>query len=180
MSISAWNPIRWGLVLCVATILFSFVLGASMGANENFFRNDFKQTIKANAAKVYGNDKVKMDRADERAWTYVKRAHMHAAGVGPIGIVLLAPLPFLGIPARLQGLIAVGYGLGAFFYPMSWLIAGYRIPALGSTGAAKESIAWLAQPAVGLLILAAIVMLALYIRWGVKGTATPGAERQTH
>ena len=56
MSIAAWNPIRLGLVLCVTTILFSFVLGAWMGANENFFRNDFKQMVKANAAKVYGND----------------------------------------------------------------------------------------------------------------------------
>ena len=112
-----------------------------------------------------------MDRADERAWTYTKRAHMHAAGLGPIGIFLLAPLPFLGISARMQCLLAGGYGLGALFYPMSWLIAGYRIPVLGNTGAAKESIAWLAQPAVGLLILAAAVIFALYVRWGVRGSA---------
>jgi len=169
MSIAAWNPIRWGLALCVATILFAFVLGTWMGANENFFKDDYKQTVKANAAKVFGNDKVKMERAEERAWTYTKRAHMHAAGLGPIGIVLLAPLPFLGIAARTQGLVAMGYGVGALLYPLGWLIAGYRIPVLGTTGSAKESIAWLVQPAIGLLVLAAVVIFSLYVRWGVKG-----------
>jgi hypothetical protein len=172
MSIAAWNPVRWGLVLCVATILFSFVMGAWMGADEGFFKNDFKQTVKANAVKVFGNDKAKMDRAEERAWTYTKRSHMHAAGVGPIGLVLLAPLPFLNVSARMQSLIALGYGLGSFCYPLTWLIAGYRIPVLGTTGAAKASIAWLAEPAVGLLLLSTAMIFGLYVRWGIKGTSS--------
>ncbi len=172
MSIAAWNPVRWGLALCVATILFSFVLGAWMGANEGFFKNDFKQTVKVNAEKVYGNDKAKMARAEERAWTYTKRAHMHAAGVGPIGLVLLAPLPFLAISARLQGMIALGYGLGAFGYPLGWLIAGYRIPALGTTGAAKASIAWLAEPAVGLLVVSTAIIFGLFVRWALRGATS--------
>ena len=172
MSIAAWNPVRWGLAFCVATILFSFVLGAWMGANEGFFKNDFKQTVKANAQTVFGNDKAKMDRAEERAWTYTKRAHMHAAGLGPIGLVLLAPLPFLSISGRFQSLIALAYGLGAFCYPLGWLIAGYRIPVLGTTGAAKNSIAWLAEPAVGLLVLSTAVIFGLFVRWALQGTTS--------
>jgi hypothetical protein len=172
MSVALWNPIRWGLVLCVATILFSFVLGAWMGGNEAYFKDDFKQTVKANAAKVYGNDKAKMDRAEERAWTYTKRAHMHAAGLGPIGIALLFTLPFLGISARLQSLISIGYGLGAFFYPLCWLISGYRIPVLGSTGAAKESVAWLVYPSTGLLLLTTAIILVLLVRWGIQGSSS--------
>ena len=173
MSIAAWNPIRWGIVLCVTTILFSFVLGAWMGANENFFRNDFKKMVNANAAKVYGNDRMRMFRAEERAWTYVKRAHMHAAGVGPIGLVLLLPLPLLRISARIQSAIAMVYGLGAVLYPLSWLIAGYSIPVLGTTEAAKAAIAWLSEPAVGSLVLSSAVMLALYIRWGTRIVSAP-------
>lgn len=175
MSVVAWNPVRWGLALCVATILFSFSMGAWMGADEGFFKNDFKQTVKANATKVYGNDKAKMDRAEERAWTYTKRAHMHAAGVGPIGLVLLAFLPILNISARFQSVIAWGYGLGAFFYPITWLIAGYRIPPLGSTGAAKASIAWLAEPAVGLLVLSTTLIFGLFVRWGIQSVSKPNS-----
>ena len=164
-----WNPIRWGLVLCVSAILFSFVLGAWMGANEGFFKDDFKQTVKVNAVKIFGNDKAKMDRAEERAWTYTKRAHMHAAGVGASGLALLALLPLLNVSARMKSLIAVGYGLGALGYPLSWLIAGYRIPVLGTTGAAKASIAWLAEPAAGLLLVSTTLILILCVRWGIQG-----------
>jgi len=141
-----------------------------MGADEGFFKNSFKQTVKANEVKVFGSDKVKMERAEERAWTYTKRAHMHAAGVGPIGLVLLAALPFLGISTRMQSLTALGYGVGAFFYPMGWLIAGYRIPVLGTTGAAKSSIAWMAEPAAGLLLLSTAITFGLFIRWGIQGS----------
>jgi len=167
MFMEKWYPIRWGLILCIVTILFSFILGGWMGGNENFFKGDFKQTIKANAVNVYANDKAKMDRAEERAWTYVKRSHMHAAGLGAIGLALLAPLPFLLKSSRIKSLIAIGYGLGGLGYSLSWLISGYRIPALGTTTAAKESMAWLAAPSIGLLVLSTTAILLLYIRWAM-------------
>lgn len=177
MFMEKWYPVRWGLVLCIVTILFSFVLGGWMGADENFFKGNFKQTIKVNAVSVYANDKAKMDRAEERAWTYVKRSHMHAAGLGPIGLALLAPLPFLAKSSTIKSLIAIGYGLGGLGYSLSWLIAGYRIPVLGTTGAAKATIAWLAGPSIALLVLSAIAILILYIRWAMTTPQTQASDK---
>ena len=37
-------------------------------------------------------------------------------------------------------------GLGSLGYSMFWMLAGMRAPGLGSTGAAKESLEWLAVP----------------------------------
>lgn len=179
MAMEKWYPIRWGLVLCIITILFSFVLGGWMGADENFFKGNFKQTVKVNAVSVYANDKVKMDRAEERAWIYVKRSHMHAAGLGPIGLALLAPLPFLIKSSKIKALIAIAYGLGSFGYSLSWIVSGYRIPLLGTTTAAKESIAWLAAPSIALLVLSTTAILILYIRWAMTAPKEKASDQSS-
>ncbi|MND07410.1 hypothetical protein D3C83_293500 [compost metagenome] len=41
--------------------------------------------------------------------------------------------------------------------------AGFRAPALGSTGAAKESLKWLAMPSSGAFVLATVAVLFVLI-----------------
>jgi hypothetical protein len=41
--------------------------------------------------------------------------------------------------------------------------AGFRAPGLGSTGAAKESLKWLAMPSSGAFVLATVAVLGLLI-----------------
>jgi len=156
------------MVLCVATILYSFVLGATMGGREELFKDHFKQTVRINATQVFGDDKAKMDRAEERAWTYIKRSHFHAAGVGIIGLVLLLMIPPITSSQFLQHGLSLAYGIGSLGYPLVWLIAGFRIPTLGTTSAAKASIEWLAMPSVFLVVASTTVILGLLIRWSLS------------
>jgi len=163
-----WQQVRWGMVLCVVTVLYSFVLGAAMGGQEALFKDHFKQTVQINAIQVFGDDNAKMDRAKERAWTYTKRSHMHAAGVGIIGLALMLMIPLVTSSRLFQHGLSLAYGLGSLAYPLTWLIAGFRVPTMGTTSAAKASIEWLAMPSVFLLVASTTVILILLLRWGLS------------
>ncbi len=58
--------------------------------------------------------------------------------------------------------VSLGLGIGRLGYSVFWLRAGSRVPSLGSTGAAKESLAWLAIPASG-MVVASTAAVALLI-----------------
>jgi hypothetical protein len=46
-------------------------------------------------------------------------------------------------------------------YATFWLVAARAAPGLGSTEVAKESLAWLAVPSAGLLLLGIVAVIAL-------------------
>ena len=54
--------------------------------------------------------------------------------------------------------------MGALGYSVFWLLAGLRAPGLGGTGPAKESLAWLAFPSAGLLLLGVVALIVLVVR----------------
>jgi hypothetical protein len=59
---------------------------------------------------------------------------------------------------------ALAASLGSLGYGWFWFFAGRAAPALGSTGAAKESLAWLAQSSAVLVavgVLGTVVSIAL-------------------
>jgi multisubunit Na+/H+ antiporter MnhB subunit len=60
--------------------------------------------------------------------------------------------------------LSIALGIGALGYSVFWLWAGFRAPGLGSTGAAKESLAWLAMPSSGIFVLATAVVALRCIR----------------
>ena len=166
------SGVRWGIVLCIVTILFSFILGAWMGMDENFFKGNFKQGVQANASKLFNNDKAKMDRALDRAWTYVKRSHMHAAGLGVAGLLIVILIPLVISSKLWQMLLSVGMGLGSIGYPLCWLIAGYRVPWSPSTDVAKASVDWLVYPSAGLMLAVTAITLVLLLRQCFAGKDT--------
>ncbi len=92
----------------------------------------------------------------KKSWVYLKRAHLHggaigAAALGAISVlILLCPL---GLVARLS---ALALGAGALVYAVFWLLAGLTAPGVGSTGAAKEALSYLALPGAGLCLLGLI------------------------
>ena len=94
----------------------------------------------------------------------MQRAHLHAGGLGAaaIGVTLLVVM--LDMSTMYTRLISIGLGAGAFGYSLLWMWAGFRAPALGSTHTAKESLAWLAIPSTGAVVVAtaaAAVILAI-------------------
>jgi hypothetical protein len=50
-----------------------------------------------------------------------------------------------------------------FGYSFFWMWADFRAPALGSTGAAKESLRWLAMPSSGAFVLATVAVVFVLV-----------------
>jgi len=73
----------------------------------------------------------------------------------------------------LARLAALGMGAGALGYSAFWLLAGMRAPGLGSTGAAKDSLEWLAVPTAGALIAGLVLAIVVTTR-ALFATPRPG------
>lgn len=159
------RQVRVGLLLSLLCVFFGFGLGGLFGGAEDMLKGELAQRATAAQDTMYGGDVAKVKAVQERAWTYFKRAHMHGGAIGSFalfGALLLANLG--GLSARVRGVTAGALGVGALGYSVFWLIAGLRAPGLGGTGPAKESLAWLAFPSAGLLLLGVVALIVLVVR----------------
>jgi hypothetical protein len=145
---------RWGVLLALLTIVFSFVLGGVFGGAEDALRGSLKASGEAVLAPVYGGDAAKLKAVLDKSWTYCKRAHLHGGAIGAVVLGALGLLAALRRPgARVRGGIGLGLGLGCAGYSVFWLLAARAAPVLGGTDLAKKSLEWLAVPSAGLLLL---------------------------
>ena len=153
-----------GLILAVMTLLFGFGLGIVFGLNEDAIKSRFSASAAAVEATVYHGDASTAKPVLEKSWSYAQRAHLHAGGLGTSAIALIVTLLLLGTGPRLTRVLSIALGIGALGYAVFWLWAGFRAPGLGSTGAAKESLAWLAIPSSGVFVLATAVVALCCVR----------------
>ena len=154
---------RIGLLLAVFTILFGQGLGIVFGLNEDAI----KTRLNASAAEVRGSaykgDDAAIKTVLDKSWNYMQRAHLHAGAMGTTALGLICLVCALGASRRVTLAISVALGAGGFGYSIFWMWAGFRAPALGSTGAAKESLKWLAMPSSGAFVLATFSVLVLLL-----------------
>ena len=126
----------------------------------------FFQTASASAVRetVYRADDAAIRSVLDKSWTYLKRAHLHAGGLGAntLALTLLACL-LGGSPAVIRG-IGLALGLGGLGYSAYWMGAGFLAPGLGGTSAAKESLAWLAIPSSGAVVVGTLAVAGLVAR----------------
>lgn len=158
------RPVSLGLVFALLTALFGFGLGIAFGVAEDAFKDTLSASAQAVMAEVYQGDEAKVKSVLDKAWTYCKRAHMHAGALGThaLGIGLL--LAFLGrTPAAARTAASLLVSLGGLGYSVFWLFAAFRAPGLGSTGGAKESLAWLAIPSSASVVIGTLMALVLLL-----------------
>jgi hypothetical protein len=158
-----------GLILAICTLLFGFGLGVVFGLNEDAIKSRLAASASAVSVTVYQGDAAASKAVLDKSWTYMQRAHLHAGGLGATAISLILVVVLLGVapfPARLT---ASALGLGSLGYSVFWLWAGFRAPGLGGTGAAKESLAWLAIPASGLVVAATLAVAVFTVRALMRG-----------
>ncbi len=160
------TPIRsilTGLLLALLTILYGQGMGIFFGVNEQAIKDRLKASALAVRESVYKNDDAAIKVVLDNSWNYMKRAHLHAGGMGTTAFALMMAVGLLG-PARLTSLLlGLALGFGGLGYSLYWMWAGFRAPGLGSTGAAKESLKWLAMPTSGAFVLATLAVLALLV-----------------
>ncbi len=162
------NPLLIGFVLVLCALLMGFSLGGVFGAAEGSIKGTLKASASAVVATVYEGDQAKADAVVTKSWSYLKRAHLHASSIGAAALAMLLLLALLGPPTRATQLVALALGLGAVLYPLFWVLAGFKAPGLGGTGAAKDALEWLAIPGAGFVLLGTLGTLALTIHAGAK------------
>jgi hypothetical protein len=154
-----------GLMLAVFTILFGQGMGIVFGLNEDLI----KSRLNADAAEVqgtiYNGDPIASKAVIDKSWNYMQRAHLHAGGMGTTAVALIIVLCLVGASRLVTALISLALGAGGLGYSIFWMWAGFRAPSLGSTGAAKESLKWLAMPSSGGFVLATIAVLVVVAAW---------------
>lgn len=95
------------------------------------------------------------DPETELAHTRLTRGHIHAMGLGLVALVISLLYSFLTVADDKNKLMFTGaIGLGAFIYPFSWIIMGFRTTSLGAEQA-ELSVMFIVGPAV-LLILSGL------------------------
>lgn len=141
-----------GVVLALLSILFGFLLGGVFGSAEDVLKGQLRASADSVLDTVYEGDEQKKDAVVSKSWSYLKRAHLHGGGIGAAALACVILLALLGRPAMVQKASAAALGAGAFIYPIFWLAAGLTAPGLGSTGAAKEALNYLAIPGAGLCL----------------------------
>jgi hypothetical protein len=103
-----------------------------------------------------------------KSWEYMQRAHLHGGAIGTAAISLIVVILLIGTKPRATRALSLALGLGALGYSVFWLWAGLLAPGLGSTGAAKESLRWLAMPSAGAVMLATATVAVLCARAALR------------
>ena len=165
-----------GLVLAVGTILYGQGMGIVFGLDEDLIKARLKAAAADVRVTVYESDDAAIKAVLDKSWSYMQRAHLHAGGMGTTALGLILLLCLLDASWRATGAIGIGLGAGGFGYSTFWMWAGFRAPALGSTGAAKESLKWLAMPSSGAFVLATVAVLVLLIATILRGQRTKPAH----
>ena len=156
--------VRIGILLSLLTLLFGFASGGVFGSFEDQIKGHLKGEAQAVLDTVYKGDSLNMKKVADKSWVYLKRAHFHANGLGAISLATILLLMFMPGTLLIKKLTAILLGLGSFGYSLFWMFAGLRAPGLGSTGAAKEALAFLAIPSTGFCIVGLISVFLIVLR----------------
>lgn len=159
----SFRPALIGLVLALLTILYGQGMGIFFGLNEQAIKDRLKASATAVRETVYKGDDAAIKLVLDNSWNYMKRAHLHAGGMGTTAFALMIMVGLLGTSRRVTLLLGFALGAGGLGYALYWMWAGFRAPGLGSTGAAKESLKWLAMPTSGAFVLATLAVLFLLV-----------------
>lgn len=150
-----------GLLLATLTLLLGFGLGVVFGLNEEAITSRLAASAAAAPAAVYNGDATMVKAVLAKSWNYMQRSHLHAGALGTTAVALAMIVVLLGIRPMVARVISLAAGAGGLGYALFWVWAGSRAPGLGSTGAAKESLAWLAIPSSGLVVAATCAVAVL-------------------
>lgn len=158
------KPFAAGILLALLAILLGFGLGGVFGAAEDQVKQVLDGSGTAVLDTVYGGDVAKKDAVVAKSWSYLQRAHLHGGGIGTAAMASSLVLLLLSRRGPLACASALAFGAGALIYSCFWLWAAFKAPGLGSTGAAKEALEFIAVPGAGLSMLGAAGTLLVVVR----------------
>jgi len=158
------TPVTAGILLALTAVLLGFGLGGLFGAFEDPIMKRLDDSGTAVLETAYKGDPEAKEAVVKKSWTYLKRAHMHGGAIGAAALsasLLLVLMTRLDLLAQLS---SASFGAGALVYSVFWLLAGFMAPGLGSTGAAKKALEFVAIPGAGLSILGLLGTIVCVLR----------------
>jgi hypothetical protein len=161
------DPIRAalpGLALALLAVLFGFAMGGVFGLNEDIIKGRLAASAAAVTTTVYHGDAAAAEPVVAKSWEYMQRAHLHGGAIGTAALGMILVMLLIGTAPRTVRILGLALGAGALGYAVFWLWAGFLAPGLGSTGAAKESLRWLAMPSAGALMLGTAAVSFICLR----------------
>ena len=158
-----------GLAVAVFTVLFGFAMGGIFGLNEDVIKDRLAASAAAVTATAYNGDAATAEPVIAKSWDYMQRAHLHGGAIGTAAIGMIVVLMLVGTTPRTMRLLSLALGIGGLGYSVFWMWAGFIAPGMGSTGAAKESLRWLAMPSSGAVMLATAAVAFLCVRAAASG-----------
>jgi len=153
------------LLLAVLTLLLGQSMGIFFGLNEDLIKSHLSADATEVQNTIYQDNQVAMKAVLTKSWTYMPRAHLHAGGMGTTAVALILVLCVFGASRVVTTLISLALGESGLGYSIFWMWAGLRSPALEGTGAAEESLEWLAVPSSGGFVAAAIAVFVAVVAW---------------
>lgn len=156
-----FTHVKYGILVAMIAILFGGLMGLSFGCCEDSIKGVLKSSADEALSGVYKGDQAKADKVVKKSWVYMKRAHLHSQTMGVISIAFSLLVAWLSFPARAQMGVSLLSGLGSLGYGFFWMLSGYLAPGMGSTGAAKESVALIAQASGGAFFVAGVTLFGL-------------------
>lgn len=163
MKKESLRVVKWGVVFSLLTLLFGFGLGMTFGAAEETLKHSLNSSAQEVISSVYNNDTDKAKAIVNKSWVYFKRAHLHANGLGTTSLVICLLLSSLFKNLPLRTFASFSLGLGSLLYSIFWLLAGINAPELGSTGAAKEALSFIAIPGSTLCVIGLLITIYLTV-----------------
>lgn len=163
------RPAAIGLVLAVLTIIYGQLMGIAFGLNEDAIKSRLEVSAAEVRDTVYQGNEAEMAAVQSKAWSYMKRAHLHAGAMGTTALAFIVLVALLDVAPLMTRAVSFGLGAGGLGYSIFWMWAGFRAPGMGSTGAAKESLRLLAMPSSGVFVLASVAVLVLVLGSLFKG-----------
>ena len=110
------RPMKFGIVFSLLTIAFGFGFGGAFGGFEDSLKGHLKGKGQEVLATVYKGDEAEMKKVLEKSWTYFKRAHLHANGLGIIALGLIFLASFLSFDTRIKVVAGWVFGLGGLHH----------------------------------------------------------------
>lgn len=153
-----------GIAFAVLTLLYGFTLGINFGYNEDVIKEAIHTSGMEVLATKYNNDEAALKKVTDKSWTYLQRAHLHAGGLGAASLCLIIVTVLIGTKPLSTRIISIALGAGSLGYANFWALAAFMAPELGSTGAAKETLNWLAMPTSSAVVLATVWVFVLVVK----------------
>ena len=144
---------KWGIVLILLTLIYGYGLGGYFGIKEGDIKSRLHMSAMAHLDDSYGGDMVKLKKITKKSWSYIKRAHFHANGIGTTAAILALFLMFIKTSERKKQVAILLLGAGGLGYSICWQLAGELAPALGSTSLAKAQYALIARPTAAMALI---------------------------